>query len=76
MICSRVKRARASPVRRRKNQPKPKPIIGVQLYDLSADINEATNVADKNPDVVKKLTGLLKTFDEEIKANLRPPGKA
>jgi arylsulfatase A len=62
--------------RRRKNQPKPKPVTGVQLFDLSADINEAKNVATDNPDVVKKLTGLLKTFDEEIKANLRPPGKA
>jgi arylsulfatase A len=63
-------------VRRKKNQPKPKPKTGVQLYDLSADINEATNVADKHPDVVKKLTALLETFDKEIKANLRAPGKA
>jgi arylsulfatase A len=62
--------------RRRKNQPKPKPITGVQLYDLSADINEAKNLAADNPEVVKRLTALLKAFDAEIKANLRPPGKA
>jgi len=62
--------------RRRKNQPKVKPVTGAQLFDLSTDINEAKNVAADNPDVVKKLTGLLKTFDEEIKANLRAPGKA
>jgi len=34
------------------------------------------NVAAGNPDVAKRLTGLLKTFGEEIKANLRVPGKA
>ncbi|MDP7287363.1 MAG: sulfatase-like hydrolase/transferase, partial [Phycisphaerae bacterium] len=62
--------------RRRKNQPKPKPVTGAQLFDLSADINEATNLADKHPDVVKKLTALLNSFDKELKANLRPPGKA
>ncbi len=62
--------------RRKQNQPKPKPITGVQLYDLSTDINEATNLADKHPDVVKKLTELLTNFDKEIESNLRPPGKA
>jgi len=62
--------------RRRKGpQPKPQP-PGAQLYDLSADIGEKKNVAAAHPDVVKRLTGLLKRFDEELKANLRPPGKA
>jgi hypothetical protein len=28
----------------------------VQLYDLEADANETANVADKNPDLVKRLT--------------------
>jgi len=44
--------------------------------DIISDINEAKNLATENPEIVKKLTGLLKTFDAEIKANLRPPGKA
>jgi len=68
------------PARRRrpkKGQPKPKPQApGAQLYDLSADIGETTNVAGKHPEVVKRLTGLLEQFDKELKANIRPPGKA
>jgi len=62
--------------RRRKGKPKPKPVTGAQLFDLSADINEANNVAKENPEVVKKLTALLNNFDKELKANLRAPGKA
>jgi len=60
--------------RRKKGQPKPAP-TGPQLYDLTADIGEKTNVAGKHPDVVKRLTELLGTFDAELKANSRPPGK-
>ena len=63
--------------RPKKGQPQPRqkpPAPGAQLYDLSADIGETTNVAAKNPDVVKRLTGLLERFDAELKANLRPPG--
>jgi len=30
-----------------------------ELYDLSADIGEATNVADRHPDVVRELSDLL-----------------
>jgi len=62
--------------RRRRGQPAPKPKPDPQLYDLSADIGEKTNLADKHPDVVKKLTALLKSFDAELKANIRPPGQA
>ena len=57
----------------KKGQPKPS---GEQLYDLTADIGEKTNVAAKNPEVVKRLTKLLQQFDKELKANIRPPGKA
>ena len=65
--------------RRKKGQPAPKPeppAPGPQLYDLTADIGETTNLAAKHPDVVKRLTGLLQRFDTELKANLRPPGTA
>jgi arylsulfatase A-like enzyme len=48
---------------------------GPQLYDLSADIGETTDVADKNPDVVAALAEIARKFDAELKANARPPGK-
>jgi len=63
--------------RPRKGQPAPKPEpAGPQLYDLVADIGETKNVAAEHPDVVKRLTGVLKAFDEELKAHMRAPGKA
>ena len=31
----------------------------VRLYDLSTDLGEVTNVADQNPEVIKKLTALM-----------------
>ncbi len=34
----------------------------VQLYDLSSDIGEATNVQDKHPDVLERLTKLLEKY--------------
>ena len=34
----------------------------VQLYDLSEDIGETTNVQDKHPAVVKRLTALLQDY--------------
>ena len=68
------------PQRRRrpsKGQPAPKPQpTGPLLFDLSADIGESSNVADEHPDVVKRLTELLRRFDEELKAHSRPAGKA
>jgi len=46
----------------------------VQLYDLSTDISEKNNVAEKNPEVVERLMALLTKHKEEIKANSRPVG--
>ena len=34
----------------------------VQLFDLEADIGERTNVQDKQPDVVRRLTALLEKY--------------
>jgi arylsulfatase A len=47
-----------------------------ELYDLKADISEKQNLADKHPDVVKRLSNMMEEFDRELKANTRPPGKA
>ena len=41
---------------------KAKQLPPVQLYDLSTDIGEMTNVQDKHPDVVKRLTALLQDY--------------
>lgn len=51
----------------RKKQP--------ELYDLLEDISEKKNLASENPDVVKRLSGLMDKFDAELKANSRPAGK-
>jgi len=37
-----------------------------RLYDLDKDIGETTNLADKHPDVVKKLTKLAAAMNDEI----------
>ena len=49
------------------------------LYDLKADIGEKTNVADRHPDVVKRLLALaekarLDLGDVNYKGNQRPAG--
>ncbi len=47
-----------------------------ELYDLEADISEKQNLADKYPEVVKHLRGLMEGFDRDLKANARPAGKS
>ena len=44
------------------------------MYDLSKDIGEQHNLADKYPDKVKELQALMKTFDQSLRANSRPCG--
>jgi arylsulfatase A-like enzyme len=48
----------------------------IELYDLQADISETNNVAAEHPGIVKRLNYIMKEFDRELKANVRPPGKA
>lgn len=38
----------------------------VSLYNLETDISEKENVADKNPEIVEKLSTLIKQFDNSI----------
>lgn len=47
----------------------------VQLYDLTADIGEKTNVAQSHPEVVKKLQAVYDAHIAEITANRRPAAK-
>jgi len=43
-----------------------------ELYDLQAEIGETTDLAAENPEVVKQLLALIKKYDTELKANVRP----
>jgi arylsulfatase A-like enzyme len=44
-----------------------------ELYDLAADLSEATNLAEKHPDKVKELTALL--ADLRTSGRSRPPSR-
>ncbi len=55
-----------------RTKPSPDP---VQLYDTVADISETTNLAAKNPDVVKRLQAAYDAHVAEIQANRRPTAK-
>jgi arylsulfatase A-like enzyme len=45
----------------------------VQLYDLSKDIGETTNVQDKHPEVVTRLTKLLEKYVADGRSTPGPP---
>ena len=47
-------------VRLRYDQP-------IELYDLSSDIGEKDNIAEKHPEIVKKIEGIMKTARTESK---------
>lgn len=47
----------------------------VQLYDLSTDIDETTNVQDKHPEVVKRLTALLQDYVDRGRSTPGAPQK-
>ena len=48
-------------------------LIKGQLYNLEADIGEATNVAEKHPNVVTRLSALLAAHKKDLSENTRPP---
>ena len=39
-----------------------------QLFDLSLDPQEAYNLADRNPELVQRLRGMIEAFDAQVKA--------
>jgi arylsulfatase A len=45
-----------------------------ELYDLSNDLGEATNVAEKNPEMVQKLRALATATDADLGREGRGPG--
>ena len=46
----------------------------VQLYNLDSDIGEKTDVAEKNPDVVKRLQELIAKMDADLGVSGKGPG--
>lgn len=56
---------------------------GLELYDLSQDIGETTNVADQHPDIVRRLEALAEAARDDLGdqlrnrkgANVRAPGR-
>ena len=52
---------------RRRGARAPKPIGKYFLSDMDADVTETKNLADKNPDVVKRLTKLHEAWVKEVK---------
>jgi arylsulfatase A-like enzyme len=47
-----------------------------QLYNLKDDLAEKKNVAQANPEIIKKLRGLLADFQKDLAKNSRPVGLA
>ena len=64
--------------------PTTQPSIELSLFDLESDPAEATNVADKHPHVVARLSKLAESCMDDLgdaRTNrtgkgVRPPGKA
>lgn len=46
-----------------------------ELYDLTNDTGEAHNVAEANPDVVRRLRRLAREFDDTLNEQARPAGQ-
>ena len=62
------------------SDPKPKSkaakqLPAVQLYDLSSDVGETTNLQAKHPDVVKRLTALLQDYVDRGRSTPGTPQK-
>jgi len=51
---------------KKKNWGEPTPNVPLALYDLQADIAETTDVADQNPDVVKRLLILAEKARQDL----------
>jgi len=50
----------------------------MQVYDVSNDINEQTDLAEKHPEIVKRAAEIMKTarFDNEFWKINAPPAAA
>jgi len=73
----KCRRTKARKPRRKKGQPVPPtpPEPKPELYNLKDDIGEKVNLADKHPDLVKRLVALMAAFDAELVKTSRPIGQ-
>ena len=65
-----VKKRRAPRNRRQTQPPKPPEVL---LFNLSDDLGEQDNLAEENPDIVKRLQTRMEEFDAEVTENARKP---
>lgn len=65
-----VKKPRA---RRNKRQASGERKPQILLFDLSKDLGEQNNLAEKHPEIVSRLRKRMQELDAEITANARPP---
>ena len=65
-----VKKPRVPRNQRRAAAAKPPQIL---LFDLGQDVGEQNNVAEANPDIVKRLRSRMEELDAEITRNARAP---
>jgi len=49
--------------------------VSLSLFDLETDVGETRNVAAEHPEVVERLQAIAKVFDDELKKNIREPGR-
>lgn len=63
------KKRQAKPATKSKAPP-------AELYDLDADIGEATDLAKDRPEIVAKMKAMVAAYDTDLKANARPSWKA
>jgi arylsulfatase A-like enzyme len=59
---------------KKRNWGKPEGKTELKLYDLATDIHEDNDVADKNPDVVKRLLALAEKARKDL-GDMNRPGK-
>jgi arylsulfatase A-like enzyme len=59
----------------RPNSDTAKKLPPIQLYDLNKDIGETTNVQDKHPEVVERLTALMERYIEQGRSTPGTPQK-
>jgi arylsulfatase A len=56
-------------------KPLPPGKLKIQLYDLSKDLSETTNLADRHPEIVARLSAAFDRFLEDLKKNKGVPEK-
>jgi hypothetical protein len=51
-------------------------VVGTELYDLTSDIGETTNLLGSHPGVAQSLVDMAQVFNDQLRENTRPYGEA